>query len=236
MIFEGVEVEDEYGADFGDKAMQDRYNTEGLKIVSDAGSSLPDEMDSESTVIDYGEQDIIRIHDSIDTVTDHSQHLESPQDVPQAHVPEAECDGGTSDTEISTVEPLPVVESPIPGSTAYHVPDQEHPPSRQIPPRPWFLLGSPVTIKRSGCRPTRDRRAVQRYDPTAFAALILSNSHPHQLSQIRSIVERERTCDYNQESAPIPIRFASEVDDKMSDRKGTHVSQWDKRTWYHAEM
>jgi hypothetical protein len=41
MIFKGVEVEDEVGAD-----------TEGLKIVSDAGSSLPDGMDSEPNVID----------------------------------------------------------------------------------------------------------------------------------------------------------------------------------------
>jgi hypothetical protein len=192
MIFKGVEVEDEGGADDGDKAMQDRYDTEGLKIVSDAGSSLPDGMDSEPTVIDYGEQDIIGIHDSIDTVMDHSQQLEPPQDVSEAHVPEAECDVGTSDTGISAVEPRPVVESPIPGSPAYHVPDQEHPPSRQIPPRPWFLSGSPVMIDTSGGRPTRDRRAVQRYDPSAFAALILSNSHPHQLSQIRPILEKDR--------------------------------------------
>jgi hypothetical protein len=64
MVFKGVEVEDEGGADNGDKAMQDIYDTEGLK------SSLPDGMDSEPTVIDYGEQDIIGIHDSIDTVTE----------------------------------------------------------------------------------------------------------------------------------------------------------------------
>jgi hypothetical protein len=192
MIFKGVEVEDEGGTDNGDKAMQDRYDTEGLKIVSDTGSSLPDGMDSEPTVIDYGEQDIIGIHDSIDTVTDHSQQLEPPQNASEAHVPEAKCDVGTSDTEISAVEPRPVVGSPIPGSSAYHVPDQEHTPSRQIPPRPWFLSGSPVTIDTSGGRPTRDRRAVQRYDPSAFAALILSSSHPHQLSQIRPILEKDR--------------------------------------------
>jgi hypothetical protein len=68
IIFKGVEVEDEGGADNGDKAMQDRYDAEGLKIVSDAGSSLPDGMDLGPTVIDYGEQDIIGIHASIDTV------------------------------------------------------------------------------------------------------------------------------------------------------------------------
>jgi hypothetical protein len=33
---------------------------------------------------------------------------------------------------------------------------------------------------------------VQRYDPSAFAALILYNSHPHQLSQIRPILEKDR--------------------------------------------
>jgi hypothetical protein len=120
MIFKGVEVEDEVGADNGNKAMQD--DTEELRIVSDAGSFLPDGMDSEPTVIDFGEQDIIGIHDSIDTMTDHSQQLEPPQDVSEAHAPEAECDVGTSDTEISAVEPLPVVGSPIPGSPAYHVP------------------------------------------------------------------------------------------------------------------
>jgi hypothetical protein len=68
IIFKGVEVEDEGGAHNGDKAMQDRYDSEGLKVVSDAGSSLP-----EPTVMHYGEQDIIGIHDSIDTVMDLSQ-------------------------------------------------------------------------------------------------------------------------------------------------------------------
>jgi hypothetical protein len=117
MIFKGVEVEDEGGADNGDKAMQDRYDTGGLKIVSDAGSSLPDGMGSEPTAIDYGVQDIIGIHDSIDTVTDYSQQLEPPQDVSEAHVPEAECDVGTSDTGVSAVEPRPVVERPYPSIT-----------------------------------------------------------------------------------------------------------------------
>jgi hypothetical protein len=37
--------------------MQDRYDTEVQKTVSDAGSSLPDGMDSEPTVINYGEQE-----------------------------------------------------------------------------------------------------------------------------------------------------------------------------------
>jgi hypothetical protein len=73
MIFKSVEVEDGGGADNGDKVMQDRYDIEGLKIVSDAGSSLPGGMDSEPTVIDCS---IIGIHDSIDAVTDHSQQME----------------------------------------------------------------------------------------------------------------------------------------------------------------
>jgi hypothetical protein len=183
MMYKGIEVEGDCQT-----TETEPYSSGGVKVVSDTGASFLDGADVESTSFDMGDGDVLGVQESPDMVVDSTAQLEHVEPVSEiAEVRDENVD--TLEGIVDVVYHHRDIKKAVERTDRYHYPGLETPSSTLISPRPWSLSGKPVEESVNGGRRQRDRKPVQRFDPSAYTALRLDGDR---VKQLLPLLERSR--------------------------------------------
>jgi hypothetical protein len=132
--------------------------------------------------------DVLGVHESPDMVVDSTaqlEHVEPVSEIAEVRDENVDAQEGGVDVRDRNRDINEAVER----TDRYHYPSLETSLSRQIPSRPWFLSGKPVEESVNCGRPQRDRKPVQRFDPSEYTAVRLDGDH---VKQLLLLLERSR--------------------------------------------
>ena len=197
MIYKGAEVIDDED-EKGDVSTSDEV---GEKIVTDSGGDMPYGGDEERDEPNFDAGDVVGNHEEFDSAVDPSAQIEQENDgsadLAESSTGDVDAVASSSYQETSRGTSEEQHERP-----SYHQPEAKQSASRQIPEPPWFLSGAPVQQSDDQRRPVRDRRPVQRYDPSAHLTEVIERQTNDMMealdnhngaSQIRPLLEASRS-------------------------------------------
>jgi hypothetical protein len=172
MIYKGAELVGDEPDDDGDDAEIDEA---GEKVVTDTAADMPwgGVVDDVGRVVNE-EDDVIGVNDSPESLSDPSAQLESAEDVHQPANQQATRDSSGG----------------VGAAAEYHHPEPVARQSRQVPESPWFLAGSPVRPTSGEGRPRRERRAPERFDPSAYLTETVGLDHETEDAATEAATER----------------------------------------------
>jgi hypothetical protein len=183
MIYKGIEVEGDCQT-----TETEPYSGDGVKVVNDTRASFLDEADVEPTPLDMGDGDVLGMHESPHILVDSTAQLEHVEPVSEkAEVRDENVDALEGRVDVG--DHHRDINEAVERTDRYHYPSLVTPSSTLIPSRLWFLSGKLVAERVNNGRPQRDRKPVQRFDPSTYTAVRLDGDHAKQLLPL---LERSR--------------------------------------------